>query len=336
MPHYRLSLNTATMGIRLSTSTMFNMAEELANHSKEIYYEMEKQAANSYRIGIDDTRMKITKPMDDEENSQREGFRSTVLVSEISPPALDEDREVKRSAKICLFKTGKQVAGEFLDEVLEYRNKEGPVIVMSDAHKTNTAKKYFENCNQAYCLVHARRYFWEIQDNYPEIVPEILELFREIFGVEKYCRENNLFGKSRLKEHEKTSRNMMARIWWICRSWLRKKKAEPNSSLGKAMKYFLTHFVFLCRFLKVEDCPLDNNESERLLKRLICHRKNSMFYRSEVGSGVGDIIMSLGFSAQTAGIDPQKYFEDILLNFNKNENIQNWLPWNWAQNKKLN
>lgn len=334
VPHYRLKSYISVLGISLSESTMFNMSEDLANASVRIHLALEKEAANSFKAGIDDTRMKILNHQKSEGRNNRSSTRTTGVVAELEPKSLTKQKEVKESNKICLFKTGDQVAGEYFDEILSFRNKAGPIILMADALKDNNPKINIDLCDRSSCLVHARRNFWNIEANYPEIVPEILDLFSEVFGIEKRCKEENLFGKDRLDKHKKESSFFMASIWVICWTWLKEKKVEPKSSLGKAMKYFLNHFYSLCRFLKVEDCPIENNETERLLKKMIQHRKNSLFYKTNLGAMIGDIIMSLGFTALEAGVSSQEYFEDILLNFDKNEDVKNWLPWNWKSRKE--
>jgi len=37
--------------------------------------------------------------------------------------------------------------------------------------------------------------------------------------------------------------------------------------------------------------PLDNNYVERILKRAVLNRKNALFYKTEHGAAVGDILM---------------------------------------------
>ncbi len=53
------------------------------------------------------------------------------------------------------------------------------------------------------------------------------------------------------------------------------------------------HWRKLTRFLFVPGAPLHNNLVERMLKRAICHRKNSLFYKTQNGARVGDIYMSI-------------------------------------------
>ena len=52
---------------------------------------------------------------------------------------------------------------------------------------------------------------------------------------------------------------------------------EPNSGLGKAIEYSRKRWKELTLFLREPGAPLDNSLTERMLKRSIIHRKNSMF-----------------------------------------------------------
>jgi hypothetical protein len=68
------------------------------------------------------------------------------------------------------------------------------------------------------------------------------------------------------------------------------KKAEPNSGLGQAITYLLRHWRGLTVFLQEANAPVDNNLSERALKRAVLHRKNALFYKTLNGAQVGDLL----------------------------------------------
>ncbi len=52
--------------------------------------------------------------------------------------------------------------------------------------------------------------------------------------------------------------------------------------------------------------PIDNNEAERVLKRFVLFRKNSLFYKTEHGAAVGGILMSLIESRRLNDANPRK------------------------------
>lgn len=117
---------------------------------------------------------------------------------------------------------------------------------------------------------------------------------------------------------------------------LNKNKVEHNNALGKAFKYWNRHWMGLTAFCRVEGCPIDNNVAERWMKKYIRHRKNSLFYKTEMGALVGDILMSVGYTAAECNLDPHAYF--IVLQENSEDvktNPDNWLPWNYAARRNL-
>jgi Transposase IS66 family len=109
-----------------------------------------------------------------------------------------------------------------------------------------------------------------------------------------------------------------------------KRKAEPNSGLGKAIQYLLRHWQPLTLFLRQAGAPVDNNLVERSLKRAVLHRKNALFYRTLNGAQVGDLFMSLIHTCQLCGTNSFDYL--IALQRHAAElaaQPSNWMPWNY-------
>jgi hypothetical protein len=118
---------------------------------------------------------------------------------------------------------------------------------------------------------------------------------------------------------------------WI-KALLDEKKIEPNSGVGDAITYMLKHWDKLTRFLHVPGAPLDNNVCERALKKAILHRKNALFFKTQNGAHVGDIFMSLIYTAELCGTDPFDYLVALALH---REQVAaspgDWMPWNYRQ-----
>jgi len=76
--------------------------------------------------------------------------------------------------------------------------------------------------------------------------------------------------------------------------------------------------------------PLDNNVCERVLRKAILHRKNSLFYRTWSGARVGDIYMSLIHTAELAGVNVFDYLVALQRHAAEvAERPGEWLPWNY-------
>jgi hypothetical protein len=107
---------------------------------------------------------------------------------------------------------------------------------------------------------------------------------------------------------------------------------EPNSALGGAISYLLRHWDPFTLFLRKAGAPLDNNLCERAFKKVILHRKNSLFYKTEKGAGIGDLFTSLIHTCELGGFNPLDYFQQLVRHQNLlARNPAAWMPWNYRQ-----
>ena len=71
---------------------------------------------------------------------------------------------------------------------------------------------------------------------------------------------------------------------------------------------------------------------ERALKKVILHRKNSLFYKTENGAQVGDLYMSLIHTAELCGANPFDYLTELQKHTEKlAANPRQWMPWSYRQ-----
>lgn len=103
-----------------------------------------------------------------------------------------------------------------------------------------------------------------------------------------------------------------------------------HSRLGKAFSYTKRHRQGLTSFLRVPGPPLDNNAAEWELKPAQRHRKNSLFYLTEAGAAVGDVLMSVIRTCVANLVDPVGYLTTISLHAREVRRApQKWLPWSF-------
>jgi len=316
VPLYRLGKLQASLGMPLPPSTQWEIIESVADKIHPVHTELIRQAAQGRVIHNDDTTMKILSLMKETDNAaKRKGMFTSGILSECDV------------GRIALFFTGHNHAGENLSKVLQEReSKKGPPIQMCDALSRNLPKG-FESilCN---CLVHGRRNFVDIMDDFPEDCDHVIKTLAKIYAYDHEAKEQNLTDEQRLLYHQTHSGPLMKAL----KEWLEvkheNKEVEPNSSLGKAISYMLKHWEALTRFLEVPGAPLDNNLCEQLLKKSILHRKNSLFYKTEHGAYIGDMFMSLIHTCNLQEINPFEYL--TILQEHSSEIFQNpvaWLPW---------
>lgn len=320
MPLNRLANLQKNLGTPMPISTQWDILDAAAEQLSVVHDELIRQAAQGNVLHNDDTTMKVLSLLNSDDQSTRKGIFTSGIVS------IHEDH------RIALFVTGHHHAGENLNDILAQRNPDLVLpIQMCDALSRNTPKEFQTIlCN---CLVHARRNFVDIQENFPDECRFVIETLAKVYATEKHVKELNLCPEERLLEHQKHSAPLMLELKNWCDDQLITKKAEPNSSLGKAIRYTQKHWEKLTGFLRVPGAPLDNNICERILKQAIIHRKNSLFFKTENGAHVGDLFMSLIHTCQMAGENPFDYLTQLLKNANRlKEAPQHWMPWNYRDN----
>ena len=67
-------------------------------------------------------------------------------------------------------------------------------------------------------------------------------------------------------------------------------------------------------------------------KECILHRRTSLFYKTENGARVGDLFMSLIYTAELVGTNPFEYLMALQKhNEAATSNPAAWMPWNYTE-----
>jgi transposase len=83
--------------------------------------------------------------------------------------------------------------------------------------------------------------------------------------------------------------------------------------------------------------PIDNNVSEREMKRVVLNRKNSLFVGNARGGRTAAILASLTSTCRRHDVDPQLYLTQLLVNLPaaRISELPAWLPDQWKLAHKL-
>jgi hypothetical protein len=170
----------------------------------------------------------------------------------------------------------------------------------------------------------------EVAESFPEQVRFVLQSLSGVYEIDERARKQSLSPEERLKLHQEHSGPLMQGLKeWMHRQF-EQRTVEPNSGLGKAIRYMQKNWEALTRFINTAGAPLDNNVCERALKMAIIRRKNSMFYRTLNGARVGDLFMSLIYTAELAGANTFEYLVALLQHPDQiAENPDEWMPWTY-------
>src|SRR3954451_24117324 len=175
------------------------------------------------------------------------------------------------------------------------------------------------------CLAHARRQFTDIEDLFPEECRQVRDALATVYHYD--AETKTMTPEQRLAHHQRYSAPVLEQLrCWIDEQF-QQRKVEPNSVLGKALAYLQRHWEGLTQFLRHGRAPLDSNAVERALKRVVLHRKNALFFRTEHGAAVGDILMSVIETCRINGVHAWEYLLRVVRQARAvRDNPAGWLP----------
>lgn len=317
LPWYRQAGLQAMGGVPLGEATMWERCEATADAALGVFQQLMRQAADGEVLHTDDTGVRILSCLKEDEQAKGRATNTSGIVVKAG------------ERKIALYLSGRHHAGENLAELLKKRSAElGRPIQMSDALAANTSVE--KNVLSGHCLAHARRKVFDLLDAYPAECELVLEAVGKVYGHE--TETAGLSKDERLAYHQQKSGPVMEELKeWIERQFS-ERLVEPNSNLGKALQYWRNHWEELTLWLRESGAPLDNNEAERALKQFILLRKNSLFFKTEHGAAVGDILASLIQTCRLNGVNAWDYLVTIIRNKkDARRSPQFYLPWNYKQ-----
>ena len=328
LPYHRQQTVHNLMGGHIAASTVFDQCEFVANALHPVFKAIKAMAANGTIFHIDDTTNRILQqePVIKTRSGKqrlRTGVYSSVCVAMLAC-----------GRRLTLFQTNVGHAGEWMEEILQGRDPQlDTPVVMSDALSAN--RVIAPATHAAFCNSHGRRNFAELSEQHPRQVLRILQLYKQTWINDDHCRMHQLSDIERRDYHQQHSLPVMQQIRKFCEQHLASEAdeqpvVEPNSNLGKAMRYFIKHFTELSAFCRISGAPIDNNGSERALKLLIRGRKNSLFHQTPAGANIADVICSMLAICHEHEIDAMAYLIAVQANqLQVKAAPEKWLPWNY-------
>lgn len=326
VPFNRIEKLQGGLGIPLPASTQWDLVERRVDALMPVHDALVREAAQGEVVHNDDTSMTVLAlgertreealaAGESEKMADRTGVRTSCIVSKVG------------EHKVALYVTGRQLAGESLEAVLQERLAQlPPPIHMADALSHNLPELETIVAN---CLAHGRRHFVDVVESFPTECRKVLETLSEVYEHDATARAQKLSPEQRLQFHQQRSGPPMKELKRWMQAELDEHRVEPNSPLGEAMRYMLKHWPALTLFLRVAGAPLDNNVCERALKKAILHRKNSLFYKTVHGAFVGDLYMSLIHTAELNGVAPFPWLVALMRHAEEvSRKPDAWLPWN--------
>ena len=162
---------------------------------------------------------------------------------------------------------------------------------------------------RAACAAHARRKVFNARVNHPTHAAVLLSMFHQLYDIEDRAKSLSAADRQGLRQEESKP------IWERMREYIHGDAVQdvlPKDSFGQALTYLRNQFDPLLVYLDDGLMPIDNNETEQLMKQVAIGRKNWLFIGDiEPGYRAADLL-SLVSSAVRNDLDVFVYVKDVL------------------------
>jgi transposase len=308
LPLYRLEDVFTRQGFEISRATQSVWCGDVADLLEPLYDLMGERVRGSHVVSTDDTIM----PM--QSIGKTANARMWVYLGDDLHPYNVFDFTLNR---------GRDGPKYFLKD---YRQ-----VLLADAYGGYNGVVAGNEMIRAGCWAHLRRKVIEAEKAAPEIARQAMERVGALYGVERQAA--GLSTAERLKLRQEKSAPMLLELRDKLLVW--KEQLLPKHPMAEAIGYALSQWRELSVFCSDGAVAIDNNASEREMKRVVLNRKNSLFVGNPRGGRTAAILASLTSTCRRHEIDPQLYFTQLLVNLptTQADQLSSWLPDQWKLNQ---
>lgn len=181
----------------------------------------------------------------------------------------------------------------------------------------------------AFCWAHVRRRFYELAAaGASPVATDVLARIAKLYAVEADVRGQS--PEQRRAKRQDNSRPIIEELRRVLDARLA--QVSRKSRLAEAIRYALTRWEGLTRFLDDGRIELDSNAVERSIRPLALNRKNALFAGSDDGGDHWAVIASMIETCKLNGIDPQTWLTDTLTKLTEGHGrrrLDELMPWNY-------
>jgi transposase len=304
LPLYRLEDIFERQGFEISRATQSVWCGDMADLVEPLYELMAERVRQSHVVATDDTIM----PM--QSVGKTKSARMWVYVGDAANPYNVFDFTLNR---------GRDGPKYFLRDYQQ--------VLLADGYGGYDGVVAGNQITRAGCWAHTRRKVIDAEKVAPEIAREAVELIGDLFRVERQAKDFSVAERLALRAAQ--SAPVLARLREKLLGW--KEQLLPKHPMAEAVNYALGQWTELNVFCSDGAVPIDNNVSEREMKRVVLNRKNSLFVGNPRRGRTAAILASLTSTCRRHGMDPQLYLTQLLMNLPqaKVSELSDWLPDQW-------
>ena len=179
------------------------------------------------------------------------------------------------------------------------------------------------------CWAHTRRKFHDVHVVHASpTTTEALDRIGALYAIEEQIRGKP--AELRCSVRQARARPLLDEL----RLWMEKmlRSLSTKSETAGAIRYALSHWRALTRYVDDGQLEIDNNAAERALRAVAIGRKNYLFMGADSGGHRAASLYSLIGTAKLNGLDPAFYLRTVLATITEHpiNRIEELLPWNVA------
>jgi hypothetical protein len=289
LPIYRQEKKYERLGVKLSDATLGDWMAKTCTLLSFLYPELLKRVLKSEYLQADETPIQVLDKT--KKGSSHRGYYW--VYHHVSEGLVLYEYEPGR---------GQQAAHAFLKDYVGYLQTDGYSVYSALPNPQVTLL-----C----CMAHARRYFFDAQQNDKFRATWMLDKMQELYAIEQYAREQGLAPEERLMLRTEKAIPVLNEIkTWLDANLL---QTTPKSPIGKAIAYCLNRWDKLCVYAQNGILEIDNNLVENAIRPVALGRKNYLFAGSHEAAKRAGMVYSFIACCKKNNINPYVWLTDTLV-----------------------
>jgi transposase len=325
LPFYRQADIYTRQGIALDRATLGNWAGRACFHLQPIAEHMRHHLAAADRLFMDETTAPV---LDPGRRRTKKGYFWAI--------ASDDRGYGGTSPPIVLFRYAPGRSGTHAERFLQgFRGR----LLQCDGYDGYERLTRIQRAEGSWTLVHCwshlrRRFVKLVRTTKSPIADTAVRHITALYAIEATVRGTP--PEVRLAARREHSAPIIAAL----KPWFEKQLSmiSTGSQLAADIRYALSHWAGLARFLEDGRLELDTNPVENAIRPVALTRKNALFAGNEVGAENWALLASVVATCKLSDVNPVAYIAATLhaiLNGHPQSRIEDLMPWRFPKVSSL-